>query len=477
MSFTRAVAHNTIVQTIGKAISTLLGLITFALLARYLGQEGYGHYYTVLSYLGFFSVLADFGLYIIVARELGRKEKPEGEILGNLLALRLVLAFIILSIGIVLSLFFPYPGVVKISILVGAANFLFIAVIQLLVGLFQAHLNTFWVVFGEIIGRLVVIGLVLLIISNAGALPWIIAAVVLGSFSNFVIMLLATRRFVRLSLKFDMVYWRYILRETFPIAVSVILNLIYFRLDTILLSIFQPASEVGLYGAAYKILEILVTFPNMFIGLILPVLSYWALHDTDRFRRIFQRAFDLLIAGGLPLVIGGLWLAEPIIVLISGQEFAAAAPVFQLLLFAVFSLFLGSLSGHAIVAIGKQRVMVWVYLCIAVLGIGVYLLLIPIFSFYGAAFGTILTETLSMSVGYFIILRNKRFTLNIWGVGRALLASACMSLVLWALHPYGLFINLIAGGFVYVGALLAFGGIRRDELLEIVRGRKKETEA
>jgi O-antigen/teichoic acid export membrane protein len=467
MSFTRAVAHNTVIQTGGKILSTLLGLVTFALLARYLGQEGFGQYTTIFAYLGFFSVLADFGLYVIVVRELGRKERSEGFILGNLLGLRLALAVSILALGILVSAFFPYPGTVKTGILIGSFSFLFVAVVQLLVGLFQAHLKTVWVVLAEVAGRIVVIGLLFLLIAAASPLVLIVLAVVAGSFVNLVFMLWATRRIVRLRLQFDRAYWRYLVRETLPIAVSVILNLLYFRLDTIFLSLFRSTAEVGLYGAAYKILEILVTFPNMFIGLILPTLSFLALRDPERFRRVFQRAFDLLLAASLPLLVGGIFLARPLLVFISGEAFAAAVPIFQLLLFAVFALFLGSLSGYTIVAIGKQRMMVWGYLTVSVIGIATYLLLIPTFSFYGAAFGTILTETLIMAIGYFIILRDRRFRLGAAGALRAIAATGAMAAVLFALKDFGLFINLFAAAAAYLLALLLVGGIRRKEIREI----------
>lgn len=474
MSFTRAVAHNTILQTAGKILSTLLGLVTFGLLARYLGQEGFGQYTTIFAYLGFFSVLADFGLYIIIVREIGRKEKPEEEVLGNLLGLRVVLAIAILSIGVLASLFFPYPPAVKLGILIGSANFLFVAVAQLLTGLFQAHLTTIWSVTGEILGRLVVIVLLLRLIASSGTLPMIVAIIAFGSFVNLAFMLRATRRLLSVSIRFDRAYWSYLLKETMPIAISVMLNLLYFRLDTIFLSLFRSAAEVGLYGAAYKILEILVTFPNMFIGLVLPALSYWALHDPERFRHIFQRAFDLLIAGGLPLLVGGIFLAKPLLVFISGQDFAAAAPIFQILLFGVFALFLGSLSGHTIVAISKQRIMVWGYLAVSIIGIAAYLVLIPRYSFFGAAFGTVLTETFIMTIGYFIILRNRKFRLQLGGAVRAACATAVMALVLWLLRDAHLLLGLAGAGVAYLLALLWIGGIRKNELQEILQTNKEE---
>ena len=64
MSYTRKIAHNTIIQIIGKGISTVIGVIVIAMLTRYLGQSGFGQYTTIMAFLQFFGVLVDMGLYL-----------------------------------------------------------------------------------------------------------------------------------------------------------------------------------------------------------------------------------------------------------------------------------------------------------------------------------------------------------------------------------------------------------------------------
>ena len=68
MSLTRRVAHNTIIQTIGKAISTMLGILVVALMTRYLGQRGFGQYSTIIAFLQIFGILVDFGLTLITVQ-------------------------------------------------------------------------------------------------------------------------------------------------------------------------------------------------------------------------------------------------------------------------------------------------------------------------------------------------------------------------------------------------------------------------
>lgn len=475
MSLAVSVARNTIVQVAGKIIGTLLGFTVVIILTRYLGTEGYGQYTTVIAFLGFFSVIADLGLYLMVIREISQPGADERFVVGNLLGLRLTFAFVVLALAALLGLVMPYPGIVKTGIVLGTLSFLAVAVSQLLVGVFQKHLAMSRVVIGELLGRAVLLAAVIWLVMAGAGLLTVIWAVVAGSLANLLVLMAFTRRFVRLSVRFDFTYWRRIMVLAWPLAVSVVLNLIYFRLDTVFLSIFQGSHDVGLYGAAYKVLEILITFPNMFVGLVLPILTYEAVANREKFISVFQRSFDVLLMSGLPLVVGGMVLARPIILLVGGEAFSQAAIIFQLLLIAVGFLFLGALSGHTIVAINKQRQMVWGYLAVAVIGLLLYFLLIPRFSFYGAAIGTIVTEGLIALIGFIIVKRTMGFRLR-WHIGlKSLMAAAVMAAVLWLAVPMLFSLesavpSMVAGRLVALLATMVLGAAVYGAVLVALRG-------
>jgi len=474
MSLTGRVARNTIIQVIGKILGTILGLIVVGLLTRYLGTQGYGHYTTIIAYLGFFSVIADLGLYLIVVREISKKESDPKKVLGNVFSIRIIFAGVILALAAFIAFFLNYPLIVKQGILLGTLSYLFVALNQVMVGIFQKHLAMYKVALGELIGRVVLLSLVALFVALNYNLLFIILAVVCGSLTNFIVVYILAQKYVRIRFRFNFEYWKYILKETWPLAISVVLNLLYFRLDTVFLSLMKPASDVGLYGACYKILEVLVTLPNLFVGLVLPILSHWAFLNRDKFIDIFRRSFDFIILVTIPLVTGGFILARPLIVLIGGEEFAAAAPIFQILIFAVGFLFLGSLSGHTIVAINKQKKMVWGYLSVALLGIILYLTLIPFLSYYGAAIGTVVTEFCIMIIGYFIIIKTMRFKLP-WKVFiKSLAASFAMAGFLYAARDFNLFIQLAIGAVIYLSVSYLLKSFTKREVLEVINISKEK---
>lgn len=468
MSLVRAVGRNTIIQFGGKTLGTGLGLVTVALLQRHLSPAGFGDYTTAMAYLGFLSVIADLGLYMMLIRELTKPGADEARVVGNLLGLRWASAAAILGIGTVGIVFFPYAPEVKQAVAIGVWSFVAIAATQLLQGIFQTKLAMGRVVIAELVGRAVLLGGTIWVVSAGAGLHGAVLAVVAGSLINLALVWRAAGRFVPIRARFELSYWRNILRETWPIAVSIVLNLLYFRLDTIFLSLYHQPYDVGLYGAAYKILEILNTFPIMFVGLLLPTLGRsFASHDTAQFQRVFQRGFELLCLAAVPIVVGGWLLAEPLLVAIGDESFAPAAPALRLLLVAVGALFLNALSGHVVTVINRQRQMVWTYLSVATIGIVVFLVLIPRYALIGAATGAIITQSATAIVGFILVLSVMRFRLRLRALPLIGLAAGLMGLALWLLRDQSLWLLLPVGLTVYLAAIFSLRVINPSTLREI----------
>ncbi|MBI3115167.1 MAG: flippase [Candidatus Kerfeldbacteria bacterium] len=469
MSLATRVARNTAVQFGGKFLSIVLGFLTIALLQRALQVEGFGSYTIIVSYLGFFSVIADLGLYLILIRELNKPGADRDRVFANVLGIRLVTFGGVFVVALLVLPLFGYAAVVNHGVLVGVLGFLGVAVSQLLTSIFQSALTMQRVVVAELVGRLVLLGGVLGAVLLGWGVVAMVGVLVLANGANALLLIAQARPYVRIRVAFDRPYWGYLLRETAPVAISVVLNLIYFRIDTILLSVFRTTEEVGLYGASYKVLEILNTFPIMFVGLMLPLFTQAFALDHARFRALYQRAFDALFMGVLPLVVGGWLLAEPMLVFIGGSQYAPAAPIFQLLLIAVGFLYLNALSGHTITIIHKQRQMVWAYLAVALVGLAVYFSLIPAVGMRGAAIGTILTEALTAIIGAVVVFRTMRFVVSVRTVAKALVATAVMAGVLWLIPGQRLLVEVPVAIVVYAVGLLLTRSVPIAFLREVVK--------
>ena len=60
MTLAQKIFQNTLIQTIGKAITIMIALIGFGLMTRYLGQKDFGYFSTIYAYLAIFGILVDW---------------------------------------------------------------------------------------------------------------------------------------------------------------------------------------------------------------------------------------------------------------------------------------------------------------------------------------------------------------------------------------------------------------------------------
>jgi len=221
MSYTRKIAHNTIIQIIGKAISTVIGIVVIGMLTRYLGKPGFGQYYAITAFLQFFGVLVDMGLYIILVKRLSEPNVDQDKVASNIFTLRLTSAIIFLGLAPLVSLFFPYPAIIKWGVLITTFSYLGITLNQALTGVFQKNLRMDKVMIAELVGRVALIATTFFVIKEHLSLLWVMGSVVIGSLINFGVLFRYSRAFVRIKLAFDWPVWKSVIIESWPIALSI----------------------------------------------------------------------------------------------------------------------------------------------------------------------------------------------------------------------------------------------------------------
>ncbi|PIR12939.1 hypothetical protein COV49_03800 [Candidatus Falkowbacteria bacterium CG11_big_fil_rev_8_21_14_0_20_39_10] len=475
MNLSAKVAYNTIIQMVSKIISTVFGLIAVAIMTRYLGQAGFGQYTTIVTFLSFFGIIADLGLTLVTVQMISQPSINQEKVLGNLFGLRLASAVIFLGLAPLTIVFFPYEPIIKLGVAITALSFFFIALNQILVGLFQKELRMDKVSIAEVVSRIIlVIGVFLAVKLNYG-LKGILWATVVSSAINFFLHFIFAKKFVFLRPRFDLPAWKEIMKKSWPLAVTIIFNLVYLKSDTLFLSIVKTQSEVGIYGAAYKVIDVLVTLPFMFAGVILPVLSAsWAKKNIAYFKESLQRSFDFMVILALPMVVGTQFVANRVMAAVAGEEFAVSGSVLKILILAAGFIYLGGMFSHAIIALDKQKKIIGAYVFTSLTALIGYFIFIPRYSYFGAAWVTIYSElVIFLAAGYYV-WKYSGFLPKMEVVFKSTLACLIMALGLNNLPAKfyqangGLFIILAAAALVYFVALYLFKGVRKKDLLALI---------
>ncbi len=468
MVIARKIAYNVIVSSISKVFSTLLALIAIGLITRYLGQGGFGDYATALAFLAFFSALSDLGLNSTATREISRPQANESYIIGNIFSLRIFISFTILLLSPFIVMLFPYTLPVKEAIIIIAFAFLFSSSYQILNGVFQKNLAMDKVAISELLGKCLQVAIIFEAVKMNLGFLWIVSALFFNMVFNFILIYFWSKKYIIFKLRFDFAYWKKFLQESYPIGIAVITTFIYFKMDTIILSIMKSSAEVGVYNVAYKIIENITFFPSMIIGLIFPLMARYIFTNKKKFHSIANKTYKVFWIMIVPLIIGTLFLARGIIYLIGGTNFKASVIALQILIFALAFIFFGNFSNAILIAGNKQKKMMVILFIAALFNVIANLIFIPYYSYLAASVISVLTEMLVV-VGTFIIVKKEfNYFPHIENFSGILGAGSVMTLTLFALKNLNF---LLAGGIgvlVYISILWLFKVVKVEELTTLL---------
>lgn len=468
----RKIALNSIISAVVRIAGTLVTLIAIALVTRYLTKNEWGEYSIVLAFGGIFAVLADLGLYQIMLKEISRDGADEQKIVNNIFTLRLTSSLFIFALAPVASLFLPYSNLTRWGIALGMIGFWFLTDIQVLVGIFQKYLRMEKIALGEFLGKVVQLILVFWFIKLGLSFLWLVGAIVFGALVNFLLAWFLLKGHIRLKLAFDFPFWKEIWWKSYPLALSNILVIIYFSANAIIISIFWPPQDVGIFRLSYKVLESLIFFPAMFVGLIMPLLSQAAFLNWPKFKNIFQRAYDILLIFACPLVFGGIVLAPQIIELLGGSQYQESIGILKILMIPVGFIFVSTLLSFGLIALEKQKTLLKISAWAMIINLVLSLILIPKFSYLAAAWITLFTEGLAMVLMFWALGQFLRFSPSFKTGFKSLIAAFLMGVIIWQFNQQNIAVLLLAGAAIYFLALYLLRGISLKEIEELF---KKET--
>src|SRR3990172_11146357 len=102
------IAANTLVQILGRFITSGVTFLVTILVARQFGVEGYGEFTKIMAYVAYFYLVADFGFNAVVLKKISQQEEKTEELFSNLLGLRVLTAVFLIFIALVIISFSPY---------------------------------------------------------------------------------------------------------------------------------------------------------------------------------------------------------------------------------------------------------------------------------------------------------------------------------------------------------------------------------
>jgi len=213
-------------------------------------------------------------------RETAKEPEKAGKLIGNGTIIKFFLAFIALLLALVLINVINFPTSTK--------NALYIAALGLLISgtgaygtIYEAKLRMEYSLLFNLASRVFLLVFVFLAIANHSTLNVFILASVSATFLHNLLMVLFSKKLVKVSFDVDLPLMKQLIKEAIPIAVASVFTVVYFRIDVLMLSFLRGDAEVGFYSAAYRLTDALVFLPAAFTTSTFPLMSKYFKDSFD----------------------------------------------------------------------------------------------------------------------------------------------------------------------------------------------------
>lgn len=395
MSVTKRIAKNFSWLMAGNLISGALNFAAVIYVARVLGATSFGLLYFAQAFLFYLLIFLDYGLAVFGVREIAKDQQRAAAITVNVLMLRLLVAAVIYLIALLVVLVVPIALEMR---LLFAFTFLYV---------FYRALNSDWVFQGlekmefiavsKVLIAVLTFTFIFIFIKNPNDLIVVpLVNFIFGVLGSLVFVGVLFSRFFSLKLS-DLVpqtWWKYFMLSI-PLTASALMTLIYNNLDAIMLGFMDTARVVGYYGSAYKILMIFSGAFAVWTTTVFPV-STKKMHESKISAQNFlEKYLKLTLLLVVPVVFGIFFSAPLIMVVIYGREYLTGVLALQIIIWSLLVLAAASTYGsQLLIPAGYFGQFFKAVMTGAVVNIILNFVLIPRYSFVGAAVATIAAEVM-----------------------------------------------------------------------------------
>ena len=388
-------------------------VITVWLMPRYFTESELGGYFWAIGLTNLIASLTELGIQNPLIREMTLYPQQTRHYLGNALIVRCMLSIIAYSIMLVSGILLYTPIIVEMIIFLGLAE-IANSIAQLYRCVFRAHEEMKYEAFTVVAERAVFLLISGAVILLGYGLVTVCQVMLAAGCLNLILSIGFTRlRFTQLRFQPSREIVTVLMQQALPFAVGNLLNLLYFRIDAILL---PKLSSEGFaantwYGLAYTIVNAFTILPGAFMmGAMFPVLSRAWEREKGRFPSAYTFSMRWMVLCGFPFAVGLSILSPEITTVLfstyTSDEVGKIATALQWLSWAGGLIFLTTAVLAVLRATDKRRAFSVLMGTTAFLNICLNLYLIPRFSHVGAAIAMVISEAYVLIVGIGYISRN-----------------------------------------------------------------------
>jgi len=467
------IAKNTSYFTLALILQKVISLTYFILIARAIGPEDLGKYYFAIAFTSIFGIFIDIGQSSVLTREVAKRPDDTSRLLSSVLLMKLPLALISMLAVFCIINFSSYPEITRYLVYLSMFCMALDSFTLTFFAVSRGFHNLKYESISSVVFQLIVFAVVLAVLKFNLGLVWLMMSLVIASLYNFLFSfyIVLKKWHLKINWRPDKILIKSILLVSVPFAVYAIFQRVYMFLDSVLLSLLSGDHQVGIYQIPFKIIFALQFLPLAFIASLFPALSSYWQNNREQLAITFERAMNYLIIISLPISVGGIILADKIIIIFTKDYNDAILPL-QITMMAIIFMFLNFPVGSLLNACDRQKtntINMGVALAASII---INLILIPKFQAAGASLTVLITNLLMFVLGMCVVPKITKYNYKkiIVMFIKSLLAAAVMGATGYFLkNTINLALTVILSGASYFIALYIFKGFKKEDVISIYK--------
>ncbi|MEM6764884.1 MAG: flippase [Bacteroidota bacterium] len=306
--------------------------------ARYLKPEDFGLLQYAKGFVGIFAVFVSLGLDSIIVRDLVRYPEKKHALLGTTFALKFIGVLMMIAVILGYSLLGRHDSLTNTLVLIIATSELFNA-FKVIEYYYQSRVESKFIVRIQVLQMILTSAIKLGLIFMGAPLIWFAVMVVFDTLftaAGFVYTYVVSGKQKLGKWAFDRKLALVLLKESWPLVFYGLALNIQAKIDQVMIGDMLGNFDVGQYSVALKMIESVGFVPMVVLSSFAPAVTRAKEKSHEKYRERLLNLYKLFFLLFLVVAIPLYFIAEPIIVLLYGQEYQPAGVLLSLFAIRLF---------------------------------------------------------------------------------------------------------------------------------------------
>ena len=422
----KSLFKNAVFSVIYRLLNILFPLISYGYAARILTSDGVGRHAAAANNVSYFVILGSLGIQAYATREIARRKndkKERDKLFSEMLVINFLLTVFASIVFVVCMYFVPLmrdeKSLYLICAIAIATNFINVD------WYFQGTEDFKFIAVRSFVVKLLSLIAVIAFVRDVDDLYIYALISVLANTLYHVISIVHAGRKTKIGFRgSDM---RRHMKPLLFLALCTVSTELYARMDITMLDIMDEHSTVAFYSYAQKIVNLIIIALIAITAVFLPRLSYYYLHDKEKFNKLTKFGADTMIFVSIPMCLGLASVAYPLVSVWLGSGYLDAAPCLIILAFMIPLKCVGDIVCYQVMmCAGKEFFLMIAYFITLVINFVNNMLLIPRYGALGASIASVISEVVVFVIVIAAARKYQSYRLNVRNLVVVILSSLVM---------------------------------------------------